>query len=83
MKNMNYKNVIVALVCAGAFLLAINQLAFAILSINQNFMYSDFIPISNNMDILPVKIGMCLIGTSALIFIIDLLVSIFYNNKKS
>lgn len=83
MKNMSYKCVIVALVCSGAFLLAINQLSFALLSINQDFNNSDYIPISNNMEILTVKMGVCLIVVAAIIFIVDILVSISNSKNKN
>lgn len=80
---MNYKSVVIALICAGVFLLAINQLAFAIMLINQDFSLQLYIPMSGDFDILPVKIGVLLIGVAAIIFIIDLLGSITNSNKKS
>jgi hypothetical protein len=83
MKNMNYKCVVIALICAGAFLLAVNQLAFAIMCINEDFVLQTYIPMSGDFEILPVKIGVGLIGAAAVIFIIDLLASNFNSNKKS
>jgi hypothetical protein len=83
MKNLNYKCVVVALICAGAFLLAVNQLAFAIMCINVDFVLQTYIPMSGDFDILPVKIGVCLLGIAAIIFIIDLLASNSNRNKKS
>jgi hypothetical protein len=73
MKKISYRCVSVILLCVGAFLLAINQLSFAITSINQDFAYSEYKAISGDMGILPVKIGIILLILSAVLFILDFL----------
>lgn len=81
MKNMNCKCVIVSLICAGVFLLAVNQLSFAIMTQGDYAMYVQYIPMSGDFDILPVKLGVCLLLVATIIFIIDILAS--NSNKKS
>lgn len=81
MKNINYKCVIVSLICAGVFLLAVNQLSFAIMAQGDNAMYAQYIPMSGDFDILPVKLGVGLLLVAAIVFIIDTLAS--NRNKKS
>jgi hypothetical protein len=60
-----------------------NQIAFAIMCQTDYAMYVHYVPMSGDFDILPVKIGVCLIVAAAVLFLIDLFVSGSNHNKKS
>lgn len=79
MRKVSYKGFSVILLCVGAFLLAINQLSFAILCAKDQAMYSQYIPMSGDLDILTVKIGVILFILSAVLFVLDL----FLGNKEN